>query len=648
MSLGRPAFLEDNGLRLLLFGGKGGVGKTSCATATALRLAKNFPQARFLLVSTDPAHSLTDSLAGSPPPPNLEINELDAQESLRAFKQKHGWKLAEIASRGTFLDKEDINKFLDLSLPGLDEVMSLLEISSWVQADSFRCIVVDTAPSGHTLRLLAMPELIRQWAQAMNALLGKYRHMKALYDRSWQGDVVDSFVSNLTSSVDQVESLLRDSTRCLFVPVMNATKLDFAETTYLFSALQRVQIPVDDLIINGLYPVNGCPLCSEERCRQIGVLDLVRNDPKFSNCSQLGIPLYATEVRGQEALATFWDNVVHITDFPGSEQIYRQLSPPEVESPSKAPSSDQTFFLFAGKGGVGKTTLACATALRLIQDFPDNEVLLFSADPAHSLSACLDMSIGPVPTPVRPGLTAIELNGPAEFEAIKQLYDHELHAFLEALLPNMDLPFDRVAMEGILDLSPPGIDEVIALTRIMELIDEGGYHTVVVDSAPTGHLIRLLEMPELLDHWLKVFFGLFLKYKDIFRLPQLIQRLVKISKNLKRLRLILGDSSQCAMYAVSILTEMALAETKDLVAASHRLGFRFCALMLNMATPSSDCPLCQALHRRESLTAEKFHQAFPTCPQVLIYRGGEPRGLGPLQELANALYQSPAEVLHYA
>ena len=189
MSLSRPSFLEDRELRLLLFGGKGGVGKTSCATATALRLAKDSPQAQFLLVSTDPAHSLADSLAGALPPPNLQINELDAQECLKVFKRKHGWKLAAIASRGTFLDEEDINKFLDLSLPGLDELMALLEISRWVQADTFRCIIVDTAPSGHTLRLLAMPALIRQWSHAMNALLGKYRHMKALYDRTWHGDV---------------------------------------------------------------------------------------------------------------------------------------------------------------------------------------------------------------------------------------------------------------------------------------------------------------------------------------------------------------------------------------------------------------------------------------------------------------------------
>ena len=188
-----------------------------------------------------------------------------------------------------------------------------------------------------------------------------------------------------------------------------------------------MQIPVDDLIVNGLYPDNGCPLCREERCRQLLILDLIRHDANFSNCSLWGIPLYATEVRGTEPLAAFWGSVTPIVDVPGSRQTSTQLALPEVESPSKAPSSEQTFFLFAGKGGVGKTTMACATALRLVQDFPDDEILLFSADPAHSLSACLDLPIGSVPTRVCPGLTAIELDAPAEFQAVKQLYHEELH-----------------------------------------------------------------------------------------------------------------------------------------------------------------------------------------------------------------------------
>ena len=176
MSAGIPSFFTDPGIRLLLFGGKGGVGKTSCATATALKLAKESPGKAFFLVSTDPAHSVRDSLAGAIPPPNLEVAELDAQASLITFQGLHSGKLREIAERGTFLDSEDISKFIDLSLPGLDELMAALEIAHWVEVRPDRCLVVDTAPAGHTLRLLAMPALLRKWLEALNALLAKHHY----------------------------------------------------------------------------------------------------------------------------------------------------------------------------------------------------------------------------------------------------------------------------------------------------------------------------------------------------------------------------------------------------------------------------------------------------------------------------------------
>ena len=178
-------------------------------------------------------------------------------------------------------------------------------------------------------------------------------------------------------------------------------------------------------------------------------------------------------------------------------------------------------------------------------------MLLFSTDPAHSLAACLGVPVGPRPTRICPGLTALEIDAEAEFRALKQLYSEELQSFLRSLLPEMDLAFDREAMERIVDLSPPGLDEVMALTQVMDLCEQDHYRTLVLDSAPTGHLIRLLETPELVDRWLKVFFGLFLKYKQIFRLPKVSQRLVEMSKALKRLRALLADPAQCALYGVS-------------------------------------------------------------------------------------------------
>ena len=112
--------------------------------------------------------------------------------------------------------------------------------------------------------------------------------------------------------------------------------------------------------------------------------------------------------------------------------------------------------------------------------------MLFSTDPAHSLSACLARPVGPQPTPIAPGLVAMEIDAQAELEALKQRYAGDLERALASLLPNLDLTFDREVMERILDLSPPGLDEVMALSRAVDLLAGGAYHVLILDAAPTA------------------------------------------------------------------------------------------------------------------------------------------------------------------
>ncbi len=306
--------------------------------------------------------------------------------------------------------------------------------------------------------------------------------------------------------------------------------------------------------------------------------------------------------------------------------------------PGTLPSSETKLLLFAGKGGVGKTTLACATAVRMAREMVPKEVFIFSTDPAHSLSACLDVRIGPRPTRLAAGLTAMEINAQAEFETLKNQYSDELENFLSSLSSNLDLTFDRDVMERLMDLSPPGLDEVMALTLIMEFLANDQYHVFILDAAPTGHLIRLLETPELIDQWLKVLFDLFLKYKRIFRLPKISGRMVQISKDLKRLQTLLKDPAQSALFTVTIPTQMAFEETKDLIDACARIGIHAPVIFINLATPDSKCPLCTNLYQRESKVKEKLQQTFSQMHQTMIYHRGEPRGLEQLGELGSALY----------
>ena len=106
----------------------------------------------------------------------------------------------------------------------------------------------------------------------------------------------------------------------------------------------------------------------------------------------------------------------HRRPFPRPPWNYRPGWRPRLP----APLPRLTFLIFAGKGGVGKTTLACATAVRLAREFPGKEILLFSTDPAHSLAACLEAPLGPQPVRLGPGLTAMEIDAPGEFAALKK------------------------------------------------------------------------------------------------------------------------------------------------------------------------------------------------------------------------------------
>jgi arsenite-transporting ATPase len=634
-------------MRLLLFGGKGGVGKTTASAATALELALRHPERSLLLVSTDPAHSLQDSFSGAKPPPNLKVLELDAQAYLRAFQEKNRQRLREIASRGTFLDEEDINRFMELSLPGMDELMAFLEISRWVKEGAYDGIIMDTAPTGHTLRLMEMPDLIRKWLEALDALLAKHRYMKKLFRGTYERDDLDHFIEGLAASVKQMEKLLKDHKQCRFVPVMLAEALSIEETLDLIRELQRLRIGVVDVVINRLYPESPCLTCRHIRAHQLQELARIFHEPVFSHLQLWGVPIYPEEIRGMESLRSFWGLGTDLKSVPilsapspGEAPLSLPPVPARVDSPIPLPTPDMAMLVFAGKGGVGKTTLACATALRLARAYTGKRILLFSADPAHSLADCLNMPLGPKPVQAAPGLWAMEMDATADFVALKNQYRKELAEFLSQLMPNLDLTFDREVMERIMDLSPPGIDELMALAAVMDFLTPEGYDLLVLDAAPTGHLIRLLELPEIIEGWLKAFFSLFLKYRKIFRLPGISERLIKLSKDLKRLRAILRDPSRAALYAASILTEMSFAETTDLVAACGRLEIPVPCLFLNMATPDGPDSLCRSLFQRESVVREKFALTFPGISRPLVYRQSDPRGIENLNALGQILYLS--------
>lgn len=637
---GLPSFLRRDDLRLLLFAGKGGVGKTTCAAAAAVHLAERHPGAPFLLVSVDPAHSLRDCLGDEGTPDNLRVLELDARDCLDEFQKEHGETLREIARRGTFLDEEDIDRFVNLSLPGLDELLAFLRIAEWTREREYRTVIVDTAPSGHTQRLLDVPHLLAAWVDALDGLLAKHRFMAQRFAGEYRADQTDRLLHELSQSSARTQKLLA-SEGSLLVPVLVPETLCIEVTRGFLKQLRAQHIRVGPLVINRLRPHSNCNQCRSVRTLQLRALKEHLTSDAVEGEDRWGLPLLPREVRGRAALSRFWEEARSLSDLPNERAASAHdiaLQRPEVDVPAPLPGPTQRLILLAGKGGVGKTSLACATALAVAQS-GERPVMLMSTDPAHSLAAALGVAVGPEPRAITPHLDALAPDAEAGWRAWRDEYRDELADVLRRRLPQVDLTFDRQALERLLDLTPPGLDEIVALTRISELLDQQREALLVLDTAPTGHLLRLLEMPALIEEWLKAVFAVLLKNKQL-RLPRLSDRLIALSKQLKVLRKLLCDPQKTCLYAVTIPTQLAYEETVDLVAACGRASVAVARIFINQASadPGSECALCTVLIEREAAVREELTRAVAPLPITTLTLGTPPLGVEALSTLGRRLY----------
>jgi arsenite-transporting ATPase len=618
---------------LQLVGGKGGVGKTTLAAAIALHRATT-GSGRVLLLSTDPAHSLRDSLAGHALPKTLDVDEFASEPALDAFRNAHRATLHEIVDRGTLFDDADIERLLDLSLPGLDEVMAFLRLADLLAKDDPPTIVVDTAPTGHTLRLLDMPEQFTRWIDVLDVSLDKHRHMRSVFG-SGAPDALDAFVEDMHDRARRVRAAFRDAARCRFCVVTQAEPVVLVETRFLLRRLQDADLPVGDVVVNqwaapGTHRRTG--QCQALRRAQAWLVDV----------DLWTVPAFPREVRGLDrlrdvasALSPFTDADCPAADAPPADDEGRSDAP-AVRVAASLPNVELLFV--AGKGGVGKTTIATATALRCADGHAPARapVLLLSTDPAHSLSAALQRRLTNEPTAVANGLHACEINAQARFNALREAYAHEVRRFFDrAGGSNIDLTYDRPVMERLMDLAPPGVDEIMGLTATMDFLDANAYATCVLDTAPTGHLVRLLEMPSVFEAWIRAFFRILQKYRSVLHLPELSDRLVTLSKQVKALRRRMQTPGGAALLGVTLPTEMAAAETDDLSAHAQRLGLPLALMVVNRVAGPSAPPGQRAAH---ASVLNRYRRRYAGTPCAVVQDGPPPRGPSALRTLGRRLY----------
>lgn len=627
------ALVETNE-RFWFFGGKGGVGKTTCAAAAAVRAARE--GRRVLVVSTDPAHSLADALSvplGREPKRvrgTLHAAQLDADRALEGWLGRREDAFRTIAERGTYLDREDIDKLLSLSLPGVDELVGLVELARLARIDVWDDVVVDTAPTGHTLRLLEMPETLRRFAGVLDDMHAKHRFLAASLGRGYRPDFADDAIADVEKDAADITSILTDARRASFTWVTLAEELPVCESRDGISAIEGLGVRVPVVVVNRVWPVpdRPCPRCTP-RARDEGAwIDLILRE--LASKTLLEVPAAAEEPRGVDALARVAASVrlLEKRTVPAAVPRVRAKNVTRAELPARK------LVLFGGKGGVGKTTCAAAFALDLGAR-TRGDVLVLSTDPAHSLGDALAKEIGDEPTPVAENVVARELDAKKAFAVERDRYRGAIDDLFSSIFKGrMDATYDRQVLEDLLDLAPPGIDEIFALVSIVDaLVPSRGrkpaYAHVVVDTAPTGHTLRLLALPESALEWVHAIMSVLLKYRHVIGLGNLATDLTELSRRLRALVALVHDAEATGFVAVTRPARLPRLETERLVTSLEQLQIPLTAIIVNGVTPDDDCTTCTAVAERERPEIARLRRDAPELISTpAVYPG--PRGAAEL------------------
>jgi arsenite-transporting ATPase len=598
------------------------VGKTTCAAVHALDAARRGH--RVLVVSTDPAHSLGDALGvrlssrptsiGAGARRHLFGVEIDAAKALSRWLRDHRQALGDVIEHGTWLDRHDVEALLELPIPGIDELLGMLEIVRLSAAGQFTRVVVDTAPTGHALRLLAAPATVSAVSNVLDLLQETHRIIRRRFARIDRPEAADRLIALLAGQAAVTGGLLRDPRRAAFSWVLLPEALSLAESRDGLAALRAARIAVTGLIVNRVIrpsvPGQRCAVCDPRRRAEHDVL--TRLSKGIGKGRQ--VTVVAEELREPQGLIALarmarvaFPSARPLASGPARRTSMRpeRVSRTIVTSGTRAggPSlldaiAGARLILAGGKGGVGKTTVAATLALALARRLPTVPVLLLSTDPAHSLGDVLATAVDDEPRAIESGLPNLAVR---ELDAGRALALRRVA--IEAALQDILVAIgSRTAGERgiseLMDLAPPGIDELFGLLSVVEAREQ--YRHIVLDMAPTGHALRLLEMPAAARAWVQLLLRVLLKYRGVVRPGRLAAELVELSKAVRRLHDQLRDPGHTRFVAVTRAAEVPRRETVRLMSRLRRLGITVSVLIVNARTLAPGaCPRCRSIDRLE-------------------------------------------------
>jgi len=475
--------------RSVFFSGKGGVGKTTMACAAAVRHASDGQ--RTLIVTTDPASNLADvfeqpighhvtPIAGVP---NLWAMEIDPDAATAEYKERALGPIRAAFPPAIVQVMEE-----QMSGPCTSEVAAFDRFTDFLMPDAggtadgggFEVIIFDTAPTGHTIRLLELPA---EWVRSIT-----------LAERGSGQTCIGPAAAVEISRIkyERALALLRDAARTSFVFVLHPEAIAIRETQRAIGELGKLGINAARLIVNGLIPPDqaGDPLFAARIAMQARYLAQIETELPYPSRRMF---LLESEVKGVDRLR----EVARLLEDGGRPTVRTDAPAARVVAGHRAadaraaiglltPNGQGRTIFFAGKGGVGKTVTSCTTAVWLARR--GHRTLLLTTDPAAHLGDVLGVPVGDDvrAVPGLPGLWAAKIDPKSAAEAYKARILDDAR--------RRGRPPEALAVMAE-ELESPCTEEMAAFDRFIEFAAQGTWDAIVFDTAPTGHTLRLLQLP---------------------------------------------------------------------------------------------------------------------------------------------------------